>query len=120
MRVKTEREYIALLEAALREVRRPIICSIFGMPDEEVSRLVTLIDSTLKGRPEISEPEAESEREPAVLLHSGVRDPQTGETQGVRYDGYLAKDGRLILSSPQDAQRLDYNAEILSENETKL
>lgn len=39
---------IVQLESALLACRKPIICSVFGMPDEEVRRLVTLIDTALQ------------------------------------------------------------------------
>lgn len=43
------RARIAELEAVVRELRRPIICSIFGIPREEIERLVGVIDGVLGG-----------------------------------------------------------------------
>lgn len=42
------RARITQLEEVLRACRKPIICSVFGMPDEEVHRLVTLIDTAVE------------------------------------------------------------------------
>ena len=49
----------AALVAALRELRRPIICSIFGVPEEEVKRLVGIIDAALVAAPATAGGEAE-------------------------------------------------------------
>ena len=38
---------VAALETVLLALRRPIICSIFGMPKEEIERLVLLIDAVV-------------------------------------------------------------------------
>jgi hypothetical protein len=40
-------EEIARLRAALTELRRPVLCSIFGVPSEEVTRLLGIIDAAL-------------------------------------------------------------------------
>jgi hypothetical protein len=44
----SEQERIKELERVLSEVRPVIVCGVFGIPDDEVRRVINMIDTALK------------------------------------------------------------------------